>query len=88
MQVPKNGTPNGTRAKGHDPGLLEATKGDGPQGQGPGTPDRGPCALDLGALFIEWQIHWGRVLFSDRSDAVFCKLCNFISFERPYFKVR
>ena len=42
------GALSGTRAVGNDPGLLGPTKGDETQGQGPGTPDHGPCALDLG----------------------------------------
>ena len=29
-------------------GLLRPTKGDGPQDHGPGTLNRGPCALDHG----------------------------------------
>ena len=50
--VPKNGTLSGTRARGHDPGLLGPTKGDGSQGHGPGSPDHRPCALDLGPLVL------------------------------------
>jgi len=43
---------SGTRARGHDPGLLGPTKGDGSQGHGPGSPDHRPCALDLGPLVL------------------------------------